>query len=72
MYPMKPFPHVWMDFAVDTTYYGRVEVELYADTPKTSENFRCLVTGERGKGTLGKKLHYKGSVIHRAIPGLLV
>ncbi len=53
MYPMKPFPHVWMDIAGGNVG-GRVELELYADTPKTSENFRCLMTGEKGLGKLGK------------------
>ena len=33
---------------------------LVMQTPKTAENFRCLVTGERGKGkSSGKPLHYK-------------
>ena len=72
MYPMKPFPHVWLDFAAGGQYAGRVEVELYADVPKTSENFRCLVTGEKGMGKLGKNLHYQGSKIHRAVSGLLI
>lgn len=49
-----------------------VEVELYADVvPRTSENFRCLCTGERGTcSTFGSPpLHFKGSVSHRIVPG---
>ena len=66
--PPKPFPHVFMDIAVDGKHLGRIEIELYHDTPKTSENFRCLCTGEKGIGKSGKKLHYKGSKFHRIIP----
>merc|ERR1712066_686709 len=51
---------------------GRVTFELYKDTvPKTTENFRCLCTGEKGMGTKGKPLHYKGSQFHRVIPGFM-
>ena len=42
-------------------------MELCANTPKTSENFRALCTGEKGTGKQGKPLHFKGCKFHRVI-----
>ena len=61
-------PHVFFDVSIGGQPSGRVTMELYADkAPKTAENFRALCTGERGVGTAGKPLHYKGSKFHRVI-----
>jgi peptidylprolyl isomerase len=57
---------------VGGTAAGRIEFTLRKDVvPKTAENFRALCTGERGKGVGGKRLHFKGSVLHRVIPGFM-
>lgn len=35
------------------------------------ENFRALVTGEKGQGKSGHALAFKGSPVHRIIPGFM-
>ena len=41
---------VFFDITIDDAQLGRLEFDLFAETPKTSENFRCLCTGEKGIG----------------------
>ena len=60
-----------MDVTIGDLDAGRIEIDLFSETPKTSENFRCLCTGEKGKGKSGKPLHFKDSVFHRVIPGFM-
>lgn len=52
---------------------GRVVIELDAKAaPKAAENFRCLITGEKGKGKAsGKPLHYRGVRFHRIVTGFV-
>jgi peptidylprolyl isomerase len=59
----------FFDISADGEALGRITFGLYGNqTPKTCETFRALCTGEKGIGTKGKPLHYKGSAFHRIIP----
>lgn len=65
-------PVVFFDISIGGRPAGRISMELFADSvPKTAENFRALCTGEKGRGTMGKPLHFKGSAFHRIIPGFM-
>jgi len=60
----------FMDIEVGGVDAGRLEFNLFgAVAPLTVENFRCLCTGEKGVGSLGKPLHYKGVPFHRIVGG---
>ncbi|NMF83155.1 peptidylprolyl isomerase [Nodosilinea sp. P-1105] len=62
-------PQVFFDITIGGAPAGRIVMELRADVAtKTAENFRALCTGEKGTGTSGKPLHFKGSSFHRIIP----
>ena len=68
----KTIPDVFFDVSVEGEEIGRIVFELFDDVPKTAENFRCLCTGEKGKGKSGKNLYYKGNIFHRIIPGFMI
>ncbi len=65
------FNNVFLDISTETGYLGRIVINLYQDCPKTSENFRCLCTGEK-KIAGGHNLHYKGTVFHRILSNLMI
>ncbi|CAI4222025.1 unnamed protein product [Auanema sp. JU1783] len=66
-------PQVFFDITIGGKAAGRIVMELFNDiVPNTAENFRCLCTGEKGKGASGKPLHYKGSKFHRIIPDFMI
>lgn len=64
---------VFFDVEIGGEPAGRVTIGLFGETvPKTTENFRALCTGEKGKSTSGKPLHYEGSSFHRVIPNFMI
>ena len=67
-----PRPRVYFQVRIGDADAGRIVFELFSDAvPKTAENFRALCTGERGRGSFGKPLHFLGSLLHRVIPGFM-
>lgn len=66
-----PYASVFFDISIGGSPAGRITFDLTANTPKTSENFRALCTGEKGVGKSGKPLHFKGAPFHRIIPGFM-
>uniref|UniRef100_A0A7R9VAD6 Peptidyl-prolyl cis-trans isomerase n=1 Tax=Chlamydomonas euryale TaxID=1486919 RepID=A0A7R9VAD6_9CHLO len=64
---------VYFDIEIGGEPAGRIVMGLFGNTvPKTAGNFKALCTGERGTGTSGKPLHYKGSAFHRVIPQFMI
>ncbi|EFJ19148.1 hypothetical protein SELMODRAFT_111263 [Selaginella moellendorffii] len=64
---------VFFDVEIGGKPAGRVVMGLYGKAvPKTAENFRALCTGEKGTGSQGKALHFKGSAFHRIIPSFMI
>lgn len=66
-------PKVFLDIKQgDDNELGRIELELFQNiAPKTVENFRCMITGEKGEMD-GKKLSYKGCSFHRIIKDFMI
>ncbi|KAG2291657.1 hypothetical protein Bca4012_007613 [Brassica carinata] len=64
---------VFLDIDIEGQRLGRIVIGLYGNVvPKTVENFRALCTGEKGKASSGKPLHYKGTQFHRIVSGFVV
>jgi cyclophilin family peptidyl-prolyl cis-trans isomerase len=66
-------PRCFLDVSIAGLHTGRIIIELFSDKcPRTVENFRCLCTGEKGIGSIGKPLHYEGTIFHRVIKDFVV
>lgn len=53
---------MYFDIDIGGESAGRIVIGLFGKAvPKTAENFRSLCIGDKGIGTKGKPLHYKGS-----------
>jgi|LauGreDrversion4_2_1035121.scaffolds.fasta_scaffold10049_3 peptidylprolyl isomerase len=64
---------VFFDIQIGDAEPQRVTFGLFGDVvPETVENFRALCTGEKGMGSSGKPLFFKGSAFHRIIPNFMI
>ncbi|CAE8590538.1 unnamed protein product [Polarella glacialis] len=65
-------PRVFFDMAIGRRAVGRLKFELYNDIlPITSENFRCLCTGETGLGYWLRPRWYRDTKMHKIVPGFM-
>lgn len=71
---VKDRPQCYFDVEINREPVGRIVFQLFSDIcPKTSKNFLCLCTGEKGSGkATGKKLCYKGSTFHRVVKNFMI
>ncbi|KAG7272481.1 hypothetical protein CRUP_009033 [Coryphaenoides rupestris] len=71
---LKDRPQCYFDVELNREPVGRIVFQLFSDIcPKTSKNFLCLCTGEKGTGkTTGKELCYKGSTFHRVVKNFMI
>ncbi|KAF3703622.1 NK-tumor recognition protein [Channa argus] len=71
---VKDRPQCYFDVELNREPVGRIVFQLFSDIcPKTSKNFLCLCTGERGTGKItGKKLCFKGSTFHRVVKNFMI
>ena len=61
-----PHATVFFDITINGNATGRITMELTANTPITSEDFKALCTGEKGP-----QMTFKGTSFKRVIPGFM-
>ena len=74
-YGLSAMPRVtqtaWFDMSIGGEAAGRIRLGLFGEvTPATVANFVGLVRG--GSERNGRPLHYKGSRMHRIMPGFML
>mmetsp|Transcript_53788 Transcript_53788/g.144005 ORF Transcript_53788/g.144005 Transcript_53788/m.144005 type:complete len:336 (-) Transcript_53788:69-1076(-) len=71
---LSSLPRAFISVQIGDAAPAKLVFALYTDSaPRTADNFRQLCTGEHtGVTARGKPLHFKGSVLHRMVPGLMV
>mmetsp|Transcript_44655 Transcript_44655/g.113025 ORF Transcript_44655/g.113025 Transcript_44655/m.113025 type:complete len:391 (-) Transcript_44655:100-1272(-) len=71
-------PMVWLDISIKGRYVGRVTIVLFnKESPRAAENYRQLITGERGVAPAGhegagKPYHLKGAAFYRIIDQFII
>ncbi|KAJ1570109.1 hypothetical protein HK096_011150 [Nowakowskiella sp. JEL0078] len=66
-------PRCYLDIVQGEIALGRIVLELFTDVvPKTAENFRVLVVGDRVSEVSGKKLSFEGCTFHRVIKDFMI
>merc|ERR1712135_163483 len=71
---LSSLPRAFISVQIGDAAPAKLVFTLYTDSaPRTADNFRQLCTGEHnGVTARGKPFHFKGSVLHRMVPGLMV
>ncbi|CAN6828082.1 unnamed protein product [Brassica oleracea] len=64
---------VFLDIDIEGQRLGRIVIGLYGNVvPKTVGISLSSSSGEKGKASSGKPLHYKGTQFHRIVSGFVV
>jgi cyclophilin family peptidyl-prolyl cis-trans isomerase len=72
LFEPKHTTKVFLDIEIDGKKAGRIIIGLYGNVvPRTVDNFLHLCLCDKGKGKSGKDLCYKGTPIHRIVPGFV-